>query len=174
MLASRLKGIPFPFRKIGKVQCADCGFLALRNTRTDGLAEARFRYRETGEVPLSETPIEIRTPTPDGDDEEDAYTSPYQIPPVCFVGAHNLSGTRRSTANVSKSPMTRDEALAIVQEGRACTKFIRWVQGYSPREHLEMERMKDQKRGQRIWNFTLIIVAIMSPAATLLAALLKD
>jgi hypothetical protein len=91
-------------------RCADCGFLSVRSTSTHDLHEVRANWRETGGVPRE-----------------------YISEPRCFVRAIRLEDER-------PSPETGEQSgfVEIIGRERNCPKFFPWMQGYNPRDHLDM------------------------------------
>jgi hypothetical protein len=113
-----------------KVRCADCGYLAVKNYHTRELIEAEAAIRQTGRQPGS-----ICLPgTPD---------LVYDLTPICFALAYDL----RTECGRPGNPEQLAEAfLRVIREPRLCTYITKWRQGFSPKEHMEMQILEQQKR----------------------------
>lgn len=103
-----------------KVRCVDCGLYTYRH-HEKGWVEIGADTRRT----LSLLVIESNT-----------TISPHD--PVCFVRAADLM----SECGGNRSNWTGPRfAKAIVGE-RICDSFVRWCQGFTPKEHAEMSLAK--------------------------------
>lgn len=120
------------------VKCSECGFLAVRNTKTRTLVEAEFDYRQTGEQPKA--PLE--------------YVSRkfYSDYPSCFVLAVQLKCEIGESCHSSK-------ICQAIKLDRDCEKFTPWLQGFSPKEHKEMLHEKqllewkaNREDADRVWQ----------------------
>jgi flagellar motility protein MotE (MotC chaperone) len=125
-----------------KVKCAECGFLSMRGEKT--LEEVELRFRS-------------------------GVGSP-DLEPLCFVLAFNLGDELRNAKNAlppSNSPTTgarteksmkddRDANLGVITKDRPCLSFVKWVQGFSPKEHkemvfhIELQKMQQEQREKDI------------------------
>ena len=115
-------------------KCAECGFLAMRNRFTDQLDEARPSYRKTGKAPFVRKPgmhgVVVQNPW-EGDD------FPWEVTPICFARAYDLVSEIQAAPN--SGLITQEAILETTQKPRdACSEFIRWNQGFTPKEHREM------------------------------------
>lgn len=107
-----------------RVRCADCGLLALRNNEMHRLVEADFRYREEGIPRRNQQGVVI-----------------YDIVPVCFVREVNFH------EEIGDRPKDKAAPLVLRKE-RECKSFMPWCQGYSPKEHIEMNILQEQRDWQ--------------------------
>ena len=108
-----------------KTTCSDCGFLALRNFFTGSLEEASEEYRRQIDIVID--PIHRR--------------ELHHRVPVCLVRASNL----REEMKDSK----KGTILDCIQKERECHGMTEWQQGYSPKEHLEKNMLKEQREWQQ-------------------------
>jgi hypothetical protein len=98
---------------MSEVRCVDCGLLALRGTQVDEIFEANLEFRETGKA-----------------------TSPqgkwiYQPTPLCFARAVDLHKKLKEKGY--------PEIIGAITQAIDCNSFVPWMQGYSPKEHADME-----------------------------------
>jgi len=95
------------------VKCADCGFLAQRHIETRELRDAEEALRKSGKnlYHLSH------------DRKSKVYI--YEVPPLC---------TKRQT----EFPTEEQPIFEAVQQERQCSVFMRWLPGFTPKEHQEM------------------------------------
>ena len=109
-----------------KVRCAECGYLAIREVKKWTLCEAERKYRD-----------DLTTP-PNGPDRE------YQFVPVCFAGevsfAESLQGSEKEKRAECRSAISRD---------RECPSFTSWKPGFSPKEHVDMQLVREQREWQQ-------------------------
>lgn len=121
-------------------RCVDCGFLTLRSEAGD-LVEADEPFKRTGH---STHPRQMKPGDADWhlrfDDQHPLCFMrqtelPHQLSTVLARGGPDLSGEERATRVV--------EAL-VVEQG--CPEFVPWQQGFSPRDHREMQ---DQERERK-------------------------
>ena len=106
-------------------RCVDCGYLAVRDFKSRELVEVESGMRETGvqpHVPLYDHKI-------------------YEPPPLCSAGVHNIHRELGSDQ--------ADNFLRVILTARTCDQFTTWRQGYSPREHRDMDILEKQKEDQR-------------------------
>lgn len=106
-------------------QCAHCGFLAAREFATNQFVEMPLMLRETGKHP----------PSPDN------RRNIYDSRPICFVLAHRID-----------QEWDRDDPgvlLGVLNKERDCASFTDWQQGFTPKEHREMELAAEQRRWQQ-------------------------
>lgn len=106
------------------VKCTDCGYLAFRHKDTRNLTEAEQEFRDTGELTR---------------DLNRRYV--YDIFPICFKLAANF---RKEVPQ-----MTEENLFSVLNEDRECACFIKWQQGFSPREHEEMIQQRAMLEWQR-------------------------
>lgn len=134
------------------VKCSDCGFLTVRNVTTRGLEEAGDDFREKASIPT----IDPQGGRPHAQHEQR---------PLCFARCHNL-GDEISKGIVAGTDEVRSVKQVIHNE-RECGEFVKWQQGFTPKEHREMiDRQSDRK-----WRIiTGIIFIVLAGLFTLLGA----
>lgn len=116
--------------------CRDCGFLAMRTFETRQLVEADEDVRVFGRVPPNPT--------------NKSYIF-LEVAPLCFAQAWNLreqfnsigEADLISTEDIPAPPEgwsgNAQRFITLISKERDCSAFIRWVQGFTPKEHLEMK-----------------------------------
>ncbi len=146
------------------VKCANCGFLAIRNSQTRELMEVEPVIREEGRR---------RSILPGF-----RYTWGYETP-VCFMNAYNLWD---ETGDLNKA--TSESIQATIQKERECKAFVTWQHGYTPKEHKEMldrqEMLKwqaaredaDKKWQTRQQWFMVIIAGIFTVLGGIIGAVI--
>jgi hypothetical protein len=142
---------------MARVRCADCGFLAVRNSSSKTLHEAESYARETGHL-----------------------LQYYEKGPVCFVGAFRLDDEMHGMDSaeflrvISKErdcprfypwvqgftpkehqAMLRDETLLKWQEERR-EADRRWQQEQRDKDQ---QRQEQQRRRDRVWQIINIFLA---------------
>ena len=140
------------------VNCAECGFLAVRHIETHELVEADKSYRLCGLIPS----VGEHNGTPH---------SIWEIHPICFVGAYNLG--LLEILKIQQGQSEIDSVIEVVNERRECNSFTEWHLGLTPKEHKEMQSIKEQREWQekqrksdRWWRFWEILAFIIAGAAT--------
>lgn len=127
-----------------KVMCADCGFLALRDLDTRELVEAEKKTRKTGDrgAPFDVSNY-LHGTSPSRETERR-----FEFEPICFAAAYDLEGEFNCAAHGDSSMI--DAFQKVIIDSRQCESFVKWQQGYSPKEHREMvlerERLEWQAR----------------------------
>lgn len=106
-------------------KCADCGFLSLRLMDDRTLVSAHDEFRKTGNVSLY-------------------GESPYSWWPVCFLGVLDLEKKCESESGA----IDADRVLAVIQEENDCSQFTLLSHGSSPKEHIEMLRLEQDRKWQ--------------------------
>jgi len=139
------------------VKCQTCGFLAARDFGTRALVEVEAGFRATGYHPAgmlgafaSAAGLSEQRPL-------------FEAVPVCFVQAFDL---------VAEAKAAKDSAvLPVIAAERACPRFVKWVQGHTPREHQDMmdrqeqrEWQAEQKRSDRRFHLLMVLISIVSSA----------
>lgn len=131
------------------VKCSDCGLLALKNTNISQWVEADEVYRATGEVVA-----------PSG------KADPL---PICFTRKWNLrvgikaqllrDGYGEVEAEARSRGSISGRILAEITRERSCETtnqsqpgFIKWSQGFSPKEHREMLDRQWRLGRERDWR----------------------
>jgi len=144
-----------------KVRCADCGFFAVRRRAQNVFDEASIHVRKTCQLG------DLMTAT-DGSGE---LVIPMNIAgdcrAECFVMVEDFDG------------LDGEALRAEIEKPRECQRFFPWRQGYSPKEHrqlqydltlLEMGERRDrfeaeQRERDRRWMLkTSVINAVLSGA----------
>jgi hypothetical protein len=132
-------------------KCAECGFLAILNEETGELQETQWLIRQDGVL----------------------------ASPLCFMRVYDLwaeSNTPRG--NYDFTSRTSSLIVATLQKERECNQFVKWQQGFSPKEHREMiDREKQDKLEAEIrasnkrWHIAeIIMIIILTGLFTLLGA----
>lgn len=115
---------------MNEVQCADCGFLAVRDRKTRELAETELGIRRTWDIP---TFLEVK-----GSGGGSPHR--YEFIPVCFAKVADFDletrETKSSCGSYDEAPLT--VILEIINRPRECDKFMKWEHGLTPREPQEM------------------------------------
>jgi len=111
------------------VQCKKCGFLAVRHP-DNGLVEIEAEPRSTGIFP---TPL----------------FNTRSI--LCIVNAANLrEEVKMKGGTTSEAPRV---VLPVIEAERDCPQFRAWLQGFSPKEHVDMmhtEMLRKEIEDRRI------------------------
>lgn len=105
-----------------KVKCADCGFLAVRHFETRDLLDAEELLRRDGEMPL----------------QPGTGHYIYDPWPICFARVIDF---RAALEDNSGSPHRK----RVINEGRECNRFTPWIQGLTPKEHVELKIEEDRQ-----------------------------
>ncbi|WP_461506327.1 hypothetical protein [Rhodopirellula baltica] len=117
------------------VKCRDCGFFGVRNRSTRKIEEAEASIRTEGRIPT-----DTRTGT----------KLLYESTPVCVAGAADFrSEFENLTGSQNSSPGAR--LTKCCGKKRDCRKFVRWVIGMSPKDHIDMAFLAEEKRANREW-----------------------
>lgn len=101
------------------VQCADCGYLSIREKDSQAFVGVDEGYRESG-----------KAHQPKGHMRE--------VMPLCFVGAHDLE-VKPTTCDVIRDKICKE---------RKCDCFTKWLPAFSPREHYDMNMIQEQRQYQ--------------------------
>lgn len=104
------------------IKCADCGFLGVRHLITQELVSPAEEQRQNG------TPPESDNGRPNLDTE-----------PVCAVGATVLWDDSEGDYGPAH----------LIQKERDCSRFSRWIPALSPKEHLDMDMLEQQRQWQQ-------------------------
>lgn len=112
-------------------RCKDCGYLSAWRTDLLQFDSAPSRFRETGRMPMNQQGHPI-----------------YALNPTCSMNMP-LGGI----ANQSLSDDSTDgDRKAIIDRAHDCAKFSTLQTGLSPKEHLEMDMLREQLKEQRAWQ----------------------
>ena len=119
------------------VKCSECGYLTVRNMNTYCLDEAGSDFREKGMVALGREYGRNQYPL-------------HEAIPLCFARCQYLG---EKVKNITQKNNPTEEVSRIIKEETKCTGFVKWQQGFTPKEHGEMiDRqwmMKYQERRER-------------------------
>lgn len=110
------------------VRCVDCGYLAVRDFKSRQLVEVEAAMREAGWQP--------KIP-------HSGY-KPYEERPICFVRSSKICN--------ELDPPQPGQFLTAIKTDRQCDKITPWHQGFSPREHLKMNLLEEQRERDRKWR----------------------
>lgn len=144
-------------------KCADCGYLAVRNRHDYSLNEADPDFREKG--------IAATVYTEDG-------RNPHRLHrdiPLCFAMCQYLGDAFKSLNDPSNPSK---QVTSVIQTDNDCKEFIKWRQGFTPKEHREMmdrktmlEMGEKRKQNDRKWHWIeLAILVVGAGLFTLLGA----
>lgn len=108
---------------MGKVRCADCGFLALREVQTGAILEAVYRLRTEW---INERELALGRVR-------------HERTPCCYRQALDFKAEVKA-AMAGQLPEVKQEkvVLPIIQAERECDKFTPWLEDHTPKEHYEM------------------------------------
>lgn len=113
------------------VKCAKCGCVAIRDRKTGRFEEVDGGIRDTGKFSSQKL--------------HDRYFTGL----FCFRLSHDLqseTGFHAVEKNESAQVAARKNCL---EKHRHCDKIIPWTQGFSPKEHVEMDMIERQRDWQR-------------------------
>ena len=163
------------------VKCETCGFLALRNRYTGTLDEAPDSYRRTGWRPILQQPEEVQQikgreyiPKP--------IVQPYSGQATCFAGVAHLGPNPPLGANLEIGIAVDPKfVLPVLQKERNCDnlgEWVKWIQGFTPKEHREMldrqwqiETERKRRNSDRWWRVAeLFVLVVASSLFTILGA----
>ena len=114
-------------------QCSKCGFLAIRNNATLALHEAPEEFRETGQIPRGR------------------QTLPFDNEPICAVGERQLHADipQHAPPDWEGCNSSTEIIKRAIQLTRTCNSSIEWRRMLTPKEHIEMKLLEDQRAWQR-------------------------
>ena len=142
------------------VKCSECGFLALRNIETGDLDEAEEEFRTHGwrrEYSRSH-PAQITGTSFHREEELTRYV--HEVLPICFARRCDFWAVCTEAAQAATSESTRSENIRLViNTERKCRSFVKWQQGFIPKEHREMI---DWERERRLRIFELIVFVFIT------------
>jgi hypothetical protein len=144
-------------------RCSECGFIAARIWRTREFIEIDDRKRDSGNI-------------------KDEFGGDLESIPACFVNRFNIKEEVEAARKAAHDEPTRNSigelippywpnyVKEVLNRERACEYFIKWQQGFTPKEHREMmdrERMQkwqmEREEADRKWRskeqWQLVIVA---------------
>jgi len=138
------------------VQCKGCGFLALVNRETRLHDQTDENFREHGDVPTESVRDDMMAGLPvpvllhfDG--------------PRCFALKFPLHEEYQEQIDLSQRP--NDAVLHVITEDRTCGSFIKWVHGFTPKEHKTMQREAERDAQNRWHQWLTLSVAVLGPIA---------
>ncbi len=142
-------------------KCTECGYLALRNKESRSLVEAEYDYRKKEFDP---------TISPHG-------ISQYEDLPLCFAQSYDINAEITNSQDTSNYKDIHN----IINKERECTKFTKWTQGFTPKEHMEMLDREEwrnwqekQRKSDRRWHIIeAILLVIVAGLFTLLGAFIS-
>lgn len=109
--------------------CAKCGYLSLRDVSNRELVEAERDYREKLQLP----------PLGPGKGREDV--------PLCFLAAFDFRAAIKDLETREREATLR---VAVLSEHREpCQSFFPWRQGFTPKEHAEMNLLERQRAAEQ-------------------------
>ncbi len=116
------------------VRCADCGFLAILQTSPQrGLVEVDRELRD-GNLPALTSADGIRLA--------------FRPLPICFLRKFELEQEYRKCQSPGHPNEPKDFST-VINSQRQCDGFVKWVQGFSPREHHEIIEETELRENQR-------------------------
>jgi hypothetical protein len=123
----------------GEGSCINCGLLGRRHEMDGPIATSvdyASRYgRETGDIGVF------------GTSRGDAALSIYNTRATCFVGKADLSGEIGSMGGMLGSEQQEKTLVALTKQ-RECPRWYPFAEFFSPREHLDMQMLDEQRRWQ--------------------------
>lgn len=107
------------------MKCRDCGYLAVRMLADRSLVEIEKSFRDTGKMPTGLMGNSI-----------------YDNFPLCFAGEQQFHD------DIGDHPTTTSMVAAMAKD-RECGSYYEWRLGHTPKEHLEMKILQEQRAWQR-------------------------
>lgn len=156
------------------VKCKDCGFLSLVRRENGELASANASYCTEGFQAYQRDEV---FPVPNCYVREHAiHLEPLEAEGIYVKLVGEMPGLI-SLENKEGADVTDLVILKNIGRERQCEKFTNWLQGFSPKEHMEMldkqfimeredRRDKDQKewlerQGSRTFNKQVIVFGVL-------------
>lgn len=122
------------------VKCADCGFLAMRNTETRELEEIDHVIRSSGQLPIWRVPsVEV---TYYGTPDSRGSSKKCECQAVCFLAAHDL---RKEIESLDVRNDRQGAHLTVFNAERQCRHHTRYMQGFAPKEHAQLFLLDKQR-----------------------------
>jgi len=113
--------------------CAECGYLTIRHRKSRELVEVETGIREGGKIPALE-------------DETNTGAQPvYEKPFLCFMREPQLTADMQS----DDYPSYEDRCNSVFHRLRECDSWVKWDQGFTPKEHVVNTMLKEQRDWQR-------------------------
>lgn len=147
-----------------RTRCKDCGYLAIREKQTRELIEVDFPSRTEGKFPTHMIHMQHMSIPVDN----------CTLRPVCF----------RLEPKMLQESLSAEEGkesfMQIINNERECDRFIKWEQGFSPKEHAELDMFERQEQRQkdeashsrRMHMIELTIVGLFVPAMMIVAQII--
>jgi hypothetical protein len=130
-------------------KCSECGLLAVWRVTPSQLEEASQHFRDGGKHENIE-------------DDEGKYQ------PKCFVREWTLHAEAKETQSKSQDSTEAGRYAPhvkhVIQAERPCSQFTPWLQGFSPKEHVEMKSQADLRKQQRCHENRSLSVAVLAVA----------
>jgi len=129
-----------------QVKCSECGFLSLSGAEDIAMSSPKNRlevmelYRAADMIGLLEVKRKARGKIKEG-----------------IINPVELSCARNIWTKYDMREMIAIEAVESLNNERTCLYYHKYTPGYKPREHLELQRERTQRR-------FLIIVSLLSAA----------
>ena len=157
------------------VECANCGLLTARSRKTQELVEVDIDYRTKGIIldrydELNDGPAMVYEPTPMCLARKYALESEL---PRDWLRELYIIGINDRLRNQS----ARNDLVSVLNKPRLCNRFIRWEQGFTPKEHLQSQKDKQfeewkLKAAQRTARHTVIAGAAIGSFTALILKIL--
>ncbi|MBI2855591.1 MAG: hypothetical protein HYX93_01955 [Chloroflexi bacterium] len=143
------------FGTLSKRKCGECGFLALRDKFTLRLQEAERDFRK--EPWYSETRHNARFGT------SKKATDAVSILPLCFAQAIDMRAEiQKHTSEDIYKHNVKDAVQTMMDDPRQCSKFTKWQQGFTPKEHREMRDSERKDFHNRLQSYISIMIAFIA------------
>ncbi len=125
--------------------CKECGFLAVQHRITRQLEEADKAHRGSGDSAhyVGQVGYQGRI---------------YEDVPICLVRAADFAEEIKTPTN----PYARNCVLAVIARERDCNSWVRWKQGFSPKDHKDMIDSESIRRKTRFHNNCTLAIAVAS------------
>lgn len=143
-----------------QVRCCDCGFLSLSgaediiiNSARDSLEQLQL-FKELGMIGLQEVKQKAR------DQISDGVTNPAEL--SCARSVWSKYDMRKEPAAI---------AVEHLNSRHTCPYYFKYVPGYTPREHLELQR--EHNYHKLLLKVSLISAAVGAGIATLVNIVLQ-
>lgn len=132
-------------------KCSECGFLAIWDGHNRKFWEAHKEYRENG-----------------GSDNIQGGSPSWEVP-QCFIQKADLEDELPSTLSNALIGKTRRDVLEVCDRERTCDGFIPWIQGFHPKERMDMKFQEDLRAAERKHATLSLGVAVFAALVTALA-----
>ena len=120
------------------VRCADCGLLCYKNQATRTFEHVDAEARKTAQFPTYKL---------GGGNIRFRY-DPYCLVLACDLAKELKARTPPSDAGGNfQSPI--EAVLEVIGEQRECSSWVKWRPGFSPKEHMEMQLLDEQRKWEQ-------------------------